>query len=62
MGNWSLDIFQGQAHPHFLFLFSFLPHPADGHAALFLPVCGFPAQPLHLSSRIDRAELPGVAL
>ena len=60
------DILQAQAHPHFPFLFSFLPHPADSGMQRFslqLAVFRvFATHPLHIPSRIDREELSGVAM
>ena len=53
-------------HSHFPFLFLFSSSSSGfGHAALFLAVRSlrvFPTHPLHIPSRIDRGELPGVAV
>ena len=60
------DILQSQVHPHFSFLFSFLPYLADSDmqrfSLQFAVFRGFPTHPLHIPSRIDRGELPGVAV
>ena len=58
--------FRGQAHPHFFSCFSFAPHPADSSmqrfSLQFAVFLVFPTHPLHIPSRIDRGELPGVAV
>ena len=56
---------QGQAHPHF-FPFLFFLHPVGirfwQRFSLRSRFSCFPTHPLHVPSRIDRGELPGVAV